>query len=122
MKRLVFAAALAALPTSAFAQVMGQAAPVQDANATVAGQAAAQQAGVAAVNLDAQAQYAADMDAYRASVRAQNRGAIRDQVRYDRQQRAYADAMVAWRMQVRACHDGHTDACNAPTPDPAAFY
>ena len=68
------------------------------------------------------AQYDADMAAYRAKVEANARQSMRDQVRYENQQRAYADAMFAWRLQTRACERGHVRACRAPTPDPADFY
>jgi len=73
-------------------------------------------------NAEAQAQYANDMASYRQAVEAHARASIRDQARYDNQQRAYADAMFAWRMQVRACERGRVKACKAPTPDPADFY
>ena len=73
-------------------------------------------------NAEAQAQYANDMAAYRKAVETNARQSAGDQVRYDNQQRAYADAMVAWRMQVRACERGKVRACRAPTPDPADFY
>ena len=46
----------------------------------------------------------------------------RTDARYVRQQVAYADAMTAWRAQVRACKNGYKRACNAPTPNPADFY
>lgn len=73
-------------------------------------------------NAASQAQYANDMASYRAAVRAHARQTMRDQRRFDNQQRAYADAMFAWRMQVKACERGHVHACRAPTPDPADFY
>ena len=77
---------------------------------------------VVAQNADAQAQYQVDMDRYRAQVMASHRDAMRDQRRYDRQQRAYADAMSAWRAQSAACERGHMSACALPTPDPADYY
>ena len=128
MKTIMIAATLiAALPAAAMAQqgVVGRDgynANVERANGAVATDAAMRQAGQSMANADTQAQYAADMEAYRRSLRQHNRGVIRDQVRYDRQQRAYADAMSAWREQVYACHHGHTRACRAPTPNPANFY
>ena len=73
-------------------------------------------------NAEAQSQYANDMAAYRKSITAAGNATIRDQARYDNQQRAYADAMFAWRMQVKACDRGHVKACKAPTPDPADYY
>ena len=129
MKTLTLAAALIlALPaTAAIAQQGttgrdGYNARVEGANGDVAVQAAQRQSGQAMTNADSQAQYQQDMEAYRRSLRVHDRRAVRDQVRYDRQQRAYADAMVAWRRQVYACHHGHTRACRAPTPNPANFY
>jgi uncharacterized protein HemX len=92
------------------------------ANNDVAAQAAAAEAGQAQTNADQQAQYQSDMVAYQQSLRAHHHVVRRDQRRYDRQQRAYADAMAAWRRQVYACHHGHTRACNAPTPNPVDFY
>jgi hypothetical protein len=69
-----------------------------------------------------QAQYDRDMAAYRAAVAANARKTMRDQIRYENQQRAYADAMFAWWLQTNACERGHVRACRAPTPDPADFY
>lgn len=75
-------------------------------------------------NMDSaqKAQYDKDMAEYRAKVEANARQSVRDQVRFENQQRAYADAMFAWRLQTRACERGHVRACRAPTPDPADFY
>jgi hypothetical protein len=73
-------------------------------------------------NAAAQAQYSNDMEAYRKSLTATGSATVRDQSRYDNQRRAYADAMFAWRLQVRACERGHVKACKAPSPDPADFY
>ena len=56
-------------------------------------------------------------DAHRA---ARTMRPIRPQ--YDRRQRAYADAMYVWRMQVRDCERGFQFACNRATPNPADFY
>lgn len=84
------------------------------ANAEVAGDLAATRT----VNANRRAQYAADLAAYDAAARAHSR----QSARYARQKRAYADAMAAWRVQVAACDRGKTVACNAPAPDPAAFY
>ena len=77
---------------------------------------------VAATSDTQKAQYDKDMAAYRAAVAANARQRMRDQARYDNQQRAYADAMFAWRLQTAACERGHVRACRAPTPDPADFY
>lgn len=75
-----------------------------------------------AANAGNRAQYAADMEAYRRSMRAHRRAVVADNAHYDHQQRAYADAMAAWRMQVRECKKGHPRACKAPTPNPADYY
>ena len=77
---------------------------------------------VATMNDTQKAQYDKDMALYRAAVAANARQTMRDQRRYDNQQRAYADAMFAWRLQTAACERGHLRACRAPTPDPADFY
>jgi hypothetical protein len=99
---------------------------VAAANQDVAAQAAARQTAVAdasaEVQADAQAQYAADIAAYDAAVRANHRTEVRDARIYNHQQRAYADAMAAWRHQVYACKHGNNRACKAPTPDPANFW
>ncbi|MBV9840387.1 MAG: hypothetical protein JOY99_02435 [Sphingomonadaceae bacterium] len=87
-------------------------------NASVAAGSSGQVEGNAA----AQAQYANDMAAYRDAVRQNHHEAMRDQAHYAHQQRAYADAMEAWRMQSDACKHGNQRACNAPTPSPADFY
>jgi hypothetical protein len=73
-------------------------------------------------NAAAISQYQQDMSAYRAALRAHHHAVNANARVYDHQQRAYADAMAAWRMQVRACHHGHTRACNAPAPDPANYW
>lgn len=69
-----------------------------------------------------EANYQRDMAAYRALVTARKVAVASDAVRYARQQRAYADAMQAWRVQVDQCQRGNSKACKAPTPDPADFY
>ncbi|PZO88373.1 MAG: hypothetical protein DI623_12840 [Sphingomonas sanxanigenens] len=69
-----------------------------------------------------EASYQRDMAAYRALVTARKIAVASDAVRYARQQRAYADAMQAWRVQVDQCQRGDSKACKAPTPDPADFY
>lgn len=105
-------------------QVAGEApptqptAPVTHANNRVRAQTTARDAAVDELNMSRDARYAADMAAY---LDARHIAAA-DRMRYDRQQRAYADAMAAWRDQVRACRRGYQRACEAPTPDPAAFY
>lgn len=68
------------------------------------------------------ARYEEDRAAYIAALRTHRREAALDARIYDRQQRAYADAMYAWRVQVEDCRRGRRAACNAPTPDPANFW
>ncbi|USI72990.1 hypothetical protein [Sphingomonas morindae] len=97
----------------------GQVAPGTDpgtaaANAAIAGNISA----VKTVNANARTQYAADLAAYDASLRAHGRQVVQNA----RQRRAYAEAMAQWRMQVAACQDGRRPACDAPAPDPSAFY
>ena len=69
-----------------------------------------------------QAQYEADRAAYLDALVQHDHAVNRTDARYARQQNAYADAMRVWRAQVWACKHGHPSACNAPTPNPAAFY
>ena len=69
-----------------------------------------------------QAQYDADRAAYIDALVKHDAAVNRTDARYARQQNAYADAMRVWRAQVYACKHGHPSACNAPTPNPAAFY
>lgn len=95
---------------------------VAAANDSVAAQSAARSDAVTTSNAEAQAQYAEDMAAYRASLVTHRRAAVADARLYDRQQRAYADAMAAWRHQVYACKHGSNAACKAPPPDPADFW
>jgi uncharacterized membrane protein affecting hemolysin expression len=113
---LVTLATLAIAP-SAFAQTSPPAAVAQANNA-----AAAQANQQANMNANEQARYAEDRAAYLTALRSHNREAAMDAHIYDRQQRAYADAMYAWRVQVEDCHRGRRAACNAPTPDPANFW
>ncbi|HEX4694348.1 hypothetical protein [Sphingomonas sp.] len=76
----------------------------------------------AAVAADAQSQYSRDLAAYDSAVRARHAATMRDRMHYNHQRRAYAMAMEAWRAQVAACRRGHRRACNAPSPNPAAFW
>ena len=71
---------------------------------------------------EAQGQYAIDMQTYAKAAAIHDGKVAADQVRYQNQQQAYADAMFAWRMQVAACNRGKVKACKAPAPDPADFY
>ncbi len=68
-----------------------------------------------------QAVYEEDMENWRAEVRAINRANTYSADLYARQQRAYADAMRAWRIQVDDCRRGIGAACRAPTPRPGDF-
>ncbi|MDB5714124.1 MAG: hypothetical protein JWO15_1521 [Sphingomonadales bacterium] len=114
--RLVTLAALA-IASPALAQTSSPAAVAQANNA-----AAAQANHQANMNANEQARYEEDRAAYLTALRSHNREAAMDAHIYDRQQRAYADAMYAWRVQVEDCRRGIRAACNAPTPDPANFW
>lgn len=92
---------------------------INAANDATAQQAAAQSK---LMNDAAQARYVQDMAEFRETLRAEHRTAVADQQLYDHQQRAYADAMTAWRKLVADCNDGKQSACNASTPDPANFW
>ncbi len=74
------------------------------------------------VNAANQAQYESDLAAYDAAMQAHGRTIAREDARYAQQQRAYAEAMEAWRTQDAACRRGHQRACHAPAPDPANYY
>ena len=75
----------------------------------------------AAISADLQGQYNADMAAWVDAMRSRDAKIAANASQYDRQQRAYADAMYVWRMQVRDCEHGYQFACNRPTPNPADF-
>ena len=75
----------------------------------------------AAVQADLQAQYDADMAAWMSSMRARDANMAANATQYERQQRAYADAMYVWRMQARDCERGYQFACSRPTPNPADY-
>ena len=91
-------------------------------NNQVAASTAATQAGNDAANADAQAQYEVDRQHYMDALVAHDHAVNRTDARYVRQQRAYADAMGAWRRQVYACKHGHKRACDMPAPDPSRYY
>ncbi|AYJ86803.1 hypothetical protein D3Y57_13625 [Sphingomonas paeninsulae] len=120
--------ALAALTgaSSALAQTAPAPTPAEaSAQAGVANAnnaAAAQAIHQSNMNAADQARYDEDRAAYIAARRARHHEAAVDAQIYDRQQRAYADAMYAWRIQVADCKRGHQAACKAPTPDPANFW
>ena len=75
----------------------------------------------AAVQADLQAQYNGDMASWLSEMRSRDAKMAANAAQYERQQRAYADAMYVWRMQVRDCERGFTFACNRPTPNPADY-
>jgi hypothetical protein len=92
---------------------------VAAANSMTSGSSAAGTA--AAISADLQGQYNADMAAWLDAMRTRDARIAANASHYDRQQRAYADAMYVWRMQVRDCEHGFQFACNRPTPNPADF-
>jgi hypothetical protein len=112
---LTLAAVVATTP--ALAQNSSPAA-VAEANNAAAAQATQQ----TNMNANEVARYEEDRAAYLTALRTHNHEAAMDARIYDRQQRAYADAMFAWRVQVEDCRRGKRKACNAPTPDPANFW
>lgn len=69
-----------------------------------------------------QAQYEADLAAYHDAIMANRADAMNDMARFNRQQRAYAEAMAQWRVQSAACAKGKMPACRLPTPRPADYY
>lgn len=75
----------------------------------------------AAVQADLQAQYDADMGSWITAMNERDRSIVRNARTHAAQQRAYADAMYVWRMQVRDCERGYQFACNRPTPNPGDF-
>lgn len=77
--------------------------------------------GATEANANLQAQYDADMAAWMTEVRTRSAVAEANEAEYAARQRAYADAMYVWRMQVADCKRGYQFACNRPTPNPAAF-
>jgi hypothetical protein len=79
-------------------------------------------AAVVAQYQESQAQYDADRQAYMDALVKHDASVNRTDARYVRQQHAYADAMRVWRAQVWACKRGHQRACDAPPPNPAAYY
>ncbi|HTI31455.1 MAG TPA: hypothetical protein VL405_04935 [Sphingomonas sp.] len=97
--------------------------PELDATNRAVNQAAqARDAANVGVTASAQAAYDYDMANYLATLRAHDATAANNEAKYAAKQRAYADAMRAWRVQVWDCNRGIIAACRAPTPDPAAFY
>jgi hypothetical protein len=117
---LAFAALAVASPVLAQTQAPDTSSPAAVADANNAAAAHAQHQ--TNMNANEQARYEEDRAAYLTALRSHNREAAVDAHIYDRQQRAYADAMYAWRVQVEDCRRGRRAACNAPTPDPANFW
>jgi hypothetical protein len=70
----------------------------------------------------AQAQYDVDRQAYLDALMKHDRAVDRTDARYMRQQRAYADAMSVWRVQVQECKKGHQRACELPPPNVSDYY
>lgn len=70
---------------------------------------------------EAEIQYDADMAAWLAALEARGETIAADRSVYLANQRAYADAMAAWRRQTEACKSGATAACKLPTPNPADY-
>lgn len=91
-------------------------------NAGVNGNLQSQQAMNAANQAIYQADAASDQARYDQALREHDRDVRLGNAHYRHQQRAYADAMAAWRLQVRDCLAGHRAACDMPPPDPANFY
>ncbi len=120
---IALSSALLALTSAAGAQDTSapQASAIR-ANNQAAAADAAQAGATAAVNADAQAQYTADLAAYDSALARHDARADRQAEHYHHQQRAYADAMRDWRAQDYACRHGSNRACNAPAPDPAAYW
>jgi hypothetical protein len=85
-------------------------------------QANAGAATTAAASTANQAQYDIDRQAYIDALVQHDAAVNRTDARYMRQQRAYADAMAVWRVQVQECKKGHQRACNLPTPNVADYY
>lgn len=124
---LFAAAALFAAPALAQAQspadepppVPGPGSAAASANADAAAVASTQN--TVSIRPEDQAAYDADVAAYRVELQAHRRTARADAAYAARQERAYADAMHAWRIQVADCKRGIGAACRAATPRPADF-
>jgi hypothetical protein len=108
-------------PTARADAVNAQEAPV---TAALNGQfdAAAASATSGAPTPAAQAQYDVDRQAYLDALMKHDRAVDRTDARYMRQQRAYADAMSVWRVQVQECKKGHQRACELPPPNVSDYY
>jgi hypothetical protein len=91
---------------------------VARANAMSSGAAAT---AASTARTEAEIQYDADMAAWLAALEARGEVIAADRSVYLANQRAYADAMAAWRRQTAACKSGATAACKLPTPNPADY-
>jgi hypothetical protein len=111
------------VPSPAEPAVDAQEKPVtQTLNNAVAANSAATNSATMAASDAAEAQYDSDRAIYMDALIKHDAAVNRTDARYDRQQRAYAHAMAAWRIQVDACKRGNHRACDLPSPNPADFY
>ncbi len=102
--------------------IAAQTAPgVADANRSIAAQARMQSGAVTAVNAAQDARYRADVQRYRAAMRARRHVIASDSALQNDRERAYAMAMADWRAQVRACERGRSRACKRPSPNPQDY-
>lgn len=76
----------------------------------------------ATASTTAQAQYEVDRQSYMDALIKHDAAVDRTDMRYARQQRAYADAMAVWRIQVQECKKGHRRACDLPPPSVSDYY
>ncbi len=95
---------------------------VAAANNEIKDATASQPTAVVGVAPADQARHDADMAEYRAALRAHSATMADDAAFAARQERAYADAMTAWRIQAVDCRRGVAAACRAPTPRPVDFW
>ena len=97
--------------------------PITNALNGQAGAAASVQTTAAAtLSADQQAQYDADRASYINALVKHDAAVSRTDARYARQQRAYADAMSVWRVQVAECKKGKQAACRMPPPNVSDYY
>jgi hypothetical protein len=106
-------------PTARADAVNAQEAP---ATAALNGQSDAAASASASTSVANQAQYDVDREAYVTALVKHDRAVDRTDARYMRQQRAYADAMSVWRVQVQECKKGHQRACELPPPNVSDYY
>jgi len=106
-------------PTARADAVNAKEGPVTDTLNAQANGAAATTAASSTAN---QAQYDVDRQAYLDALVQHDRAVNRTDARYMRQQRAYADAMAVWRVQVQECKKGHQRACQLPPPNVSDYH